>query len=63
MKVEIFLDVPEYATKSDDCFANTFRSALIGGSKRYKITVDVDRPAEGEPIEPTSVEDVTDENL
>lgn len=61
MKVEIFLDVPSYATKSADCFAYTSISGEPGPLvKRYKITVDVDRPHEGEPLAAEKVEPFED---
>lgn len=45
MKVRIYLDVPSYATKSEDCNAHTYISDKLSGNTRYAIDVEIPDPA------------------
>lgn len=47
MKVRIYLDVPLWATKPDDMWANTrVYNPVNSGSKRYAIDVEIPDPAQ-----------------
>jgi len=60
MKIEIFLDVPYYAEKSNDCIATTYPPSKDPDitTKRYQVVVEVELPFRGESVRPLSVKEI-----